>query len=150
MAGFGSIFEGALDAEVFLFRSFNSVRQWLCRDGWSGRIWAGILCWLFVMIFMQGFCDDFHYGNCQADQKTAHAIHCSLRASLAFLALLRALACPSLRCCCALSLVLLLDHLFATAFLGWNGVICAGVILSVMGAAVFFNVLGAPNPWPVC
>ena len=26
--------------------------------------------------------------------------------------------------------------------------ICAGVILSVMGAAVFLNVLGAPNPWP--
>ena len=39
---------------------------------------------------------------------------------------------------------------FATAFLGWNGVICAGVILSVMGAALFLNVLGAPNPWPVC
>ena len=26
----------------------------------------------------------------------------------------------------------------------------AGVILSVMGAALFLNVLGAPNPWPVC
>lgn len=34
--------------------------------------------------------------------------------------------------------------------MGWNGVICAGVILSVMGAAVFLIVLGAPNPWPVC
>jgi hypothetical protein len=33
---------------------------------------------------------------------------------------------------------------------GWNGVICAGVILSVMGAAVFLNVLGATNTWPVC
>ncbi len=39
---------------------------------------------------------------------------------------------------------------FPTAFLGWNGVICAGVILSVMGAAVFLNVLGATNSWPVC
>jgi len=33
---------------------------------------------------------------------------------------------------------------------GWNGVICAGVILSVMGGGLFFNVLGATNPWPVC
>ena len=32
--------------------------------------------------------------------------------------------------------------------MGWNGVLCAGVILSVMGAAVFLNVLGATNPWP--
>ena len=28
--------------------------------------------------------------------------------------------------------------------------ICAGVILSVMGAAFFFYVLCAPHPWPVC
>jgi ubiquinol-cytochrome c reductase cytochrome b subunit len=33
---------------------------------------------------------------------------------------------------------------------GWHGVICAGVILSVMGAAFFFYVLCAPHPWPVC
>jgi len=31
-----------------------------------------------------------------------------------------------------------------------HGVICAGVILSVMGAAFFFYVLCAPHPWPVC
>jgi len=31
-----------------------------------------------------------------------------------------------------------------------HGVICAGVILSVMGAAFFFSVLCAPHPWPVC
>ena len=39
---------------------------------------------------------------------------------------------------------------FPTAWVGWNGVICAGVILSVMGGVLFFNVLGATNPWPVC
>jgi len=33
---------------------------------------------------------------------------------------------------------------------GMHGVICAGVILSVMGAAFFFSVLCAPHPWPVC
>ena len=44
----------------------------------------------------------------------------------------------------------LCESICFTAFLGWNGVICAGVILSVMGAALFLNVLGAPNPWPVC
>ncbi len=31
-----------------------------------------------------------------------------------------------------------------------HGVICAGVILSVMGAAFTFYVLCAPHPWPVC
>jgi hypothetical protein len=31
-----------------------------------------------------------------------------------------------------------------------HGVICAGVILSVMGASFFFFVLCAPHPWPVC
>jgi cytochrome c oxidase subunit 1 len=39
---------------------------------------------------------------------------------------------------------------FPTAWVGWNGVISAGVILSVMGAVLFLNVLGATNPWPVC
>ena len=39
---------------------------------------------------------------------------------------------------------------FPTAWVGWNGVICAGVILSVMGGVLFLNVLGATNPWPVC
>ena len=29
-----------------------------------------------------------------------------------------------------------------------NGVIGAGVILSVMGGGVFYNVLAAPNAWP--
>ena len=31
-----------------------------------------------------------------------------------------------------------------------HGVICAGVILSVMGAAFSLYVLCAPHPWPVC
>ena len=31
-----------------------------------------------------------------------------------------------------------------------NGVIGAGVILSVMGGGVFYNVLAAPNAWPRC
>jgi heme/copper-type cytochrome/quinol oxidase subunit 1 len=39
---------------------------------------------------------------------------------------------------------------FPTAWVGWNGVISAGVILSVMGGVLFLNVLGATNPWPVC
>ena len=37
---------------------------------------------------------------------------------------------------------------FPTAWVGWNGVISAGVILSVMGGVLFINVLGATNPWP--